>query len=281
MSGTVFAVVILAAALHATWNALVKGGADKAAAMGAVVMGQGVFGVVVLAFAGLPGAACLPYLAAGVALHMGYQLFLIMAYRIGDLTQVYPIARGVAPLLVAVVSVGVLGVEFSRSELIAMGMISIGIASISLVRRRDGLLQGKATGLALITGVFIASYSITDGQGARLGGTALGYYGVMSVLDALLFAATLRVARPGLLGRSLRHRRHLFLGGGASFVAYALVVWSFTQAPIALVTALRETSILFALGIGVFVLREPLNLGKVLSTALTLAGVIFLRLGRG
>lgn len=280
MTGLVFAVVILAAALHAAWNALVKGGADKSAAMVAVVVGQGLFGAALLPFVPFPAAESWPYLAGSVVLHMLYQVFLMQSYRFGDLTQVYPIARGVAPLLVALTSAFILGVTFSSLEIAAVAMISIGIASVSLVRRGDGMVQGKAAILALITGCFIAAYSVTDGLGARQAGTALGYYGVLSALDAVIFAGLARIWKPGLLGRSIALKRTLFLGGGASFIAYALVVWAFTQAPIALVTALRETSIIFALMIGVFLLGERLSLAKVLSTALTLAGAVLLRVSR-
>jgi Predicted permease, DMT superfamily len=280
MTGTVFAVVMLAAALHAAWNALVKGGADKSASMVAVVLGQGLFGAMLLPFVAFPAPESWPFLLGSVVLHMLYQVFLIQSYHFGDLTQVYPVARGVAPLLVALASALLLGVTFSGMEMAAVAMISIGIASVSLVRRGDGMLQGKAVVLALITGGFIAAYSVTDGQGARLAGTALGYFGVLSALDAVIFAGFARAFRPGLLTRSLKLKRGLLLGGGASFTAYALVVWAFTQAPIALVTALRETSIIFALMIGVFVLGERLSLAKVLSTALTLAGAVLLRVGR-
>lgn len=280
MSGTVFAVVLLAAALHAGWNALVKGGADKAAAMAAVVIGQGAAAILLLPFAPIPDPACWPYLLGGVLLHLGYQLFLMKSYSIGDLTQVYPIARGVAPLIVAGVSVLLLGVRFSQVELLAMGLISVGIASISLTRRADGLFQVKAAGLALITGMFIASYSLVDGQGARIAGTALGFFALLSILNTVGFVLVAAVARPGLVRRGLAMRRMALFGGGASFLAYLLVVWGFTQAPIALVTALREVSIVFALILGVTILREPVNLAKVASTALTLSGALLLRLGR-
>lgn len=284
MTGFVFCIVLVAAALHAIWNALVKGGADKSAAMGAVILGQGLLGALLLPFATLPDAAtllaALPWLLGGVVLHLGYQVFLIQSYRFGDLTQVYPIARGVSPLLVAGGSVLLLGTTFSQGELLALGMISIGIASISLVRQGDGLLQGRAAVLALVTGCFIAAYSLVDGQGARIAGTSLGFYGLLSSLNALAFAAGARALRPGLLTRAVALRRNLLLGGGASFTAYALVVWAFTQAPIALVTALRETSIIFALLIGVFILKERLSLAKVVSTVITLTGAILLRLNR-
>lgn len=280
MSGFVFLVVMLAALLHATWNALVKGGSDKSAAMTAVVMGQGLSGLLLLPFAPQLDWSCWPYLLAGIGLHLGYQLFLIQAYKIGDLTQVYPIARGASPLLVALGTALFFGVTFSQTELLAMAMISVGIASIALVRRADGNFNMAAAGLALITGLFIAAYSIVDGQGARIAGTALGFFGTLTAANALGFALVARVARPGLLRRAASLWRLAILGGAASFTAYVLVVWAFTQAPIALVTALRECSIVFALIIGVTFLNERLDLKKVASTALTLAGAILLRMSR-
>ena len=135
--------------------------------------------------------------------------------------------------------------------------------------------------LALTTGCFIASYSLIDGLGAREAGTALGYYGWLTIGNALAFGAITAVVRPSALKWVPPQALRLTLiGGGASYAAYALVVWSFTQAPIALVTALRETSIVFALLIGVFVLREKLSLAKVVSTMIVLAGVLMTRLGR-
>ncbi len=279
MTGAVFAAVLLAAMLHAVWNALVKGGDDKAACMVAVVVGQGIAGALALPFAAAPAREAWPLMGLSVALHLGYQVFLVKAYRIGDLTQVYPIARGIAPLLVALGSMMLLGATFSGAQLLAILLISTGIGSISLVRRADGLFQGRAALFAAMTGVFIAAYSINDGHGARLAGTAIGFYGWTACLNAAFALAAGRL-RPGLLGKALALRRSLLIGGGASFLAYVIVVWAFTQAPIALVTALRETSIIFALFIGVFALREPLNLAKVFSTALTLAGAILLRVAR-
>ena len=280
MTGTVFAIVMLAALLHAIWNAMVKGGADKAASMTAVIVGQGLFGLVLLPFAGVPAPEVWPWLLAGVVLHLGYNVFLIQAYRIGDLTQVYPIARGASPLLVVIGTALFFHQTFSTFELASILIISVGIASTSLARKADGLFQGKAALLALITGGFIAGYSIIDGHGARLAGSALGFYGWLAAIDGIAFLAGWAVVRPTVIRDALRLRKHFFLGGGASFTAYLLVVWAFTQAPIALVTALRETSIVFALLIGVTVLRERISLAKVVSTAMTLTGAIMLRLNR-
>ena len=281
MTGTVYLAVLLAALLHAGWNAAIRGASDRAAGLAAVVAGQGLLGLGLLPFVPVPSAGVWPWLLPGVALHLGYNVFLLWAYKLGDLTQVYPIARGVSPLLVALGTAAILGARFSALQLAGLCMISLGIASISLVRHRDGTFQGTAALVALGTGVFIAGYSIVDGQGARIGGSALGYFAWLTMLDGLLFALAARAVRPGLVTRAFSRPRHVVLGGGASFLAYVIVVWAFTQAPIALVTALRETSVIFALVIGVTVLGERLSLVKVAATFSTLAGAILLRLAKG
>ena len=281
METSVFLIVLLAALLHATWNAVVKGGADKHLGMTAVVLGHIPISIIAILFVPLPGIASWPYFLAGIVLHIGYQLFLLNSYRFGDLTQVYPIARGTAPILVALISVLLLGVTLTTSQLLPVFMIAIGIMSLTLVRQRDGLRNPRAAILAFITGCFIAGYSLNDGLGARAAGTAVGFYAWLSLVNAILFAGIMRVMKPGLLSRvTTEGRRAFLLGGPASFAAYALVVWAFTQAPIALVTALRETSIIAALLIGVFFLKERLDLAKVASTVITLSGAILLRLAR-
>jgi drug/metabolite transporter (DMT)-like permease len=278
---TVFLAVIGAAVLHATWNALVKGGSDKLVSLCAVMLGHIPFALVAILVAPPLEADALPYLAAGIGLHLGYQLFLLFSYSTGDLTQVYPIARGSAPLIVALVSITVLGVTLSGLELFAVLIIGIGIVSLALVRRADGLRNGKAALYALITGCFIAGYSLVDGLGARAGGTSLGYFGWLALGNAIALGAIVAVRAPQTYGKLWRNGQWLFwFGGGASFIAYAIVTWAFTQAPIALVTALRETSIVFALLIGVVILKERLDLAKVLSTMTVLIGAALLRLVR-
>lgn len=281
MSTDVFIIVMLAALLHAFWNALVKGGSDKLLNMVAVVLGHIPLAIVALFFVDAPEPGSWPYLISGVFLHAGYQLFLVHAYRVGDLTQVYPIARGTAPLLVALVSVVFLGVALSLFELLAIFTIAAGIMSICLVKQHHGVTSHGAAGLALITGCFIAAYSLVDGIGAREASTSLGYFSWLAIGNAVVMLIASLFMRPGILSDVVTSRKMvLFIGGGASYIAYALVIWSFTQAPIALVTALRETSIVFALLIGVFHLKERLSLVKVLSTMATLSGAIMLRFAR-
>jgi drug/metabolite transporter (DMT)-like permease len=277
----VFLAVITAAVLHAVWNAIVKGGADKHLNMTALVLGNIPIAIVILPFVPGPAPESWPYLAAGIVLQVCYQLFLLAAYRVGDLTQVYPIARGIAPLLVAGVSVLFLGVHLDSIELIAVLTIGVGIISMSIVRRQDGLRNIKAVQFACLTGCFIAAYSLVDGMGARLAGTALGYYGWLAIGNAIVFAAIMEITRPGLMRAIPSRAKAVFIiGGNASFVAYAIVIWAFTQAPITLVTALRETGIIFALLIGVFFLKEKLDLAKVISVMVILTGVALLRLSK-
>lgn len=279
MSLSVMSIVLLAAMLHATWNFLVKNTDDKFLSMGAVVLGHTPFALAAIICSPSPSIESLPYLVAGALLHVGYQLFLLSSYRIGDLSQVYPLARGIAPLIVAAVSVTALGVRLTGIELAAIVVIGTGITSLTLVRRGDGLRNGRAVFFSLMTGGCIAAYSLVDGIGAREAGTALGFYGWLSLINGLIFAAIMRWIRPGTVSKIVTNQWPLALkGGGASFLAYAMVIWAFTMAPIALVTALRETSIIFAMLLGVFVLKERLDLAKVLSTALTLLGMVMLRL---
>lgn len=272
---------LLAAVLHAIWNALAKRAPDKHLSMAGVIIGHLPFAVVGLMFVPMPDPACWPYLIASLVFHFGYQVFLLNSYRIGDLTQVYPVARGIAPLIVAVISVTVLGVVLGWQEIAAIVLIGTGLLSLGLARGHGGARNPKAAVLAAITGCFIAGYSLVDGLGARVAGTAVGFYGWSAVGNALIFTVFIRVNKPGTLGRLLTEGRFvLIVGGAASYFAYVLVVWGFMQAPIALVTALRETSIIFALFIGVFFLNERLDLTKVLSTFVTLIGAILMRFAR-
>lgn len=281
MTSTVFIAVLFAAALHATWNALVKGGSDKELNLAAVIIGHAPLGLMTMILMPLPASASWPYIIIGIALHFGYQLFLLSSYKIGDLTQVYPIARGSAPLIVAGVSIIFLGVHLMPLELLAVCIIAAGILSLSFVRQKDGLRNTRAALLAFITGCFIAGYSLIDGLGARLAETAFGFYGWLAFGNAVIFALYFAIKRPSVLPKILGEGRKVcIIGGTASYVAFSIVIWAFTQAPIALVTALRETSIVFALLFGVFFLKERLDLKKVLSTMLTLLGAALLSLSK-
>ncbi len=281
MAPVVILTTLIAAALHATWNAMAKGAADKHLSMAGVIIGHVPLAFIGLMFVPVPDPACWPYLVGSLVFHFGYQVFLLNAYRMGDFTQVYPVARGIAPLIVAFVSVAVLGVTLGGLEVLAIVLIGTGLLSLGMVRSQSGARNPQAALLAAMTGCFIAGYSLIDGLGARVAGTAVGFYGWSAIGNAVVFALYLRIARPGTLRRLWPEGRFvLIIGGAASYTAYVLVVWGFTQAPIALVTALRETSIVFALIIGVIVMKERLDLVKLASTFLTVAGAVLMRFAR-
>lgn len=276
----VFCLVLFAASLHASWNALVKSTGDKVISMTAVTLGHAPLAIVAIPFVPFPAQESWPLLAASVVVHTCYQLSLMVAYRLGDFTQVYPIARGSGPALVGIVSILFLGVILRGHHMVAITLIVCGIFCLALLKQTNGLRSPKAVGAALLTGCFIAGYSLLDGLGARAAGSAIGYVAWMTLINAFVFSILIGIFnRKALIGVFKEGQKTLWLGGSASVFAYALVVWAMTQAPIALVTALRETSTVFALFIGVIFLNERLTAGKVLAVLLVLAGVITLRSG--
>lgn len=281
METHVFFAVLFAALLHAGWNALVKGGSVKHMQMAAVVLGHFPAALLCLLILPAPAPESWPWIIAGIALHGLYQIFLVQAYQLGDFSQVYPLARGSAPLMVAGISVLFLGVVLSSGEWLAVGLIGIGIISLALVRKGDGLRAPKAATLALITGVFIAGYTVADGIGARLSDSPVAFYAWISIGNVVSFSLYMMLHHPGdLRSYTTAHLRVSLVGGTASFAAFAISIWAFTQAPIALVAALRETSIAFALLVGVFVFKERLDLTKVFATMCTLGGAALLKLGK-
>ncbi|HPE60929.1 MAG: EamA family transporter [Thiothrix sp.] len=280
MSLIVTLVVLLAALLHAGWNVLVKSSNDKLMGISAMVYGHIPYALLALLFVPLPDSAAWPWIIGSVLAHTGYQITLYQAYQLGDLSQVYPLARGVAPLLVALASVFLIGETLTWHELLAVLLIGGGLVMLALLRSRDGHIDSRVGLLSLATGVFIATYSTMDGIGARLAQTAVGYYALASLVNPLVWSVYLHFRRPGLV-RVLftNHLSFTLRAGAASYSAYAMVVWAFTQAPLALVTALRETSILFAMLLGLVFLKEKIGPRRLLAAAIIFSGVILLRLG--
>jgi drug/metabolite transporter (DMT)-like permease len=276
---TVFLAVLGAALMHAGWNAIVKVGLDRFSSILLMSMVQGAMALVLLPFFAVPLAAAWPWVAASALLHIGYKLFLIRAYEHGDLSQVYPLARGTAPLIVALVGAVYLGESMTAGKTAAVVAIALGVIVMS--RNGGGLdrLSGKALLYALGTACFTASYTLVDGVGARIAETASGYVLWMFAGDALgLTGFALATRGRGALGRLLPAWRSGIAAGALSLGAYWIAIWAFTLAPLALVAALRETSVLFAMLIGVFVLGERANRWRWVSAGLILTGVGLMRL---
>ena len=278
MSLTVFIVVIFAAFLHATWNAMVKNEKDKYLAVSGIVFGHVPASIVVIFLIPSPSVESIPYIILSAILHNGYQWFLLSAYKFGDYTKVYPIARGSAPIFVSIVSLIFFAVVLSRFELLGIAVICLGILSLSF-QDATSVTNRKAIIYALITGSFIMSYSITDGYGARISASILSYMGWSFILNAFLFAILLNfMKQPGIITRVAKDGKFIFfVGGTISYLVYAIIVWGFTQAPIPVVTALREISIVFALLIGTFFLKEKFTYLKTTAVLTIFFGVILLK----
>lgn len=281
MEPVVFMAVLLAAAFHAGWNALVKIDLDRFLSVTLISVSACIVAAPMLPFVAIPHAATWPWLLFSICLHTGYKLFLIQAYRIGDLGQVYPIARGAAPLIVSIVMLFVFGETLTPAAMVGVAMLVTGVCLMSIRGGRDrARLEKKAISFALVTSAFIAGYTVTDGLGARLNGDAHGYAVWLFVLDGLTMLGIM-VALRGWRGlATLRpYWRSGLAGGTMSLGAYWIVIWATTLAPIALVSALRESSVLFAAAISVLILREPLTRWRVLSALAIVTGILATRMG--
>ncbi len=278
MTTGVFAMVLGAALLHAAWNALVKVNTDRLIMVAIMMISQTAVAMLVVPFVAFPTPASWPYIWASTALHTAYYVFLVMAYRYGDLSHVYPIARGSAPLIVAVVSVGIVGETLGRQATLSVVHIALGIMSLTLTRGASGFREPRAILYALGTGVFIAGYTVVDGLGARLADSAQSYIFWLNLLDGIpITLLALYLRRDQVFVQARTSWKLGLLAGLVSMLAYWIVVWAMTQAPMALVSAVRETSMVFAVLFGVFFLRERLNLARLASTTITLVGAVMLK----
>ena len=283
MDDAVFAAVLAAALMHAGWNAVVKVGLDRFSSVLLLSLVQSGLALALLPFFPLPAAPSWPWLAASALLHTGYKLFLIRAYEHGDLSQVYPLARGTAPLIVALVGATLLGEAPTLGKALAVASIGLGVVLMSAEGRNAGgtarpAASRKALAWALGTAAFTASYTLVDGVGARLSGTASGFTLWMFVGDGLgMLAFALKARGQHALPRLLPAWRSGLAAGAMSLGSYWIAIWAFTRAPIALVAALRETSVLFAMLIAVFLLGERAGPRRWCAAALVTAGVMLMR----
>jgi phosphonate utilization associated putative membrane protein len=274
--------VLLGAALHASWNVLVKSAGDKTVDTALVHFLGALVAVPLLLWVGLPRIEAAPFIAASLVIHIGYYIALAGAYEHGELGMTYPIMRGLAPLLVA------LGETPTATAWMGTVAITVGVTLVGLAHPGEALHHRKALAFALANAAIIATYTFVDGLGVRTevaaGGNALRYVMILFVLDGLPYPLLVWLRRTPQQRRSIvayaRQRWPMAtLGGLASIGSYSIALWAMTQAPVASVAALRETSVLFAALLGTWLLKERFGLQRAVGTLVVVAGVVSLRLG--
>lgn len=274
----VFLAVLGAAFLHALWNALIKLGTSKLGTMVILSVIEVPIGLFVVAISPPINPAAIPWVIAAGCTHFAYKFFLTYAYDRGDLSRVYPIARGAAPMIVALVGAVFLADAVSAQQYLAIAVLGSGI----LLMARGVFSQGedrKLLPFALGSAAATATYTLIDGMGGRISGAPGAYVAWVFVADGLIFTLGMLALR----GWDVlpRDRRAWMLGSAASLAsygAYAVSIWAMTLAPIAVVAALRETSILFAVLIGWLAFGEKMDRGKALAAGVIVAGVLLTRL---
>jgi drug/metabolite transporter (DMT)-like permease len=281
VDGFVFAAVLVAAAAHAGWNAAIKRGLDPLATTVLISLGAAVVAAAALPFTGLPAVAAWPWCLASILIHLVYFAALIESYRAGDMGQVYPIARGSAPLMTAIAATVLVGERLTLRGWCGILLLVAGVVLLSLRGGRAGdlaRLDRRAVGFALLTAVTICAYSVVDGVGARAAGSANAYsLALFAGIGPLMAVYALVRQGPGVFGTMARYPGTGLAGGAMQLGSYAVAIWAMTVAPIAMVAALRETSVLFGVLIAVVLLGEPLRASRIVAALSIVAGLVLIR----
>src|SRR5690242_11815101 len=280
MENAAFVAVVFAAACHAGWNALIKVGLDPLSTTTLISIGSGVVALVLLPAVGMPAWAAWPWLIASVAIHLIYFASLIESYRTGDLGQVYPIARGSAPLMTAAVATFLVGEKLSLIGWIGIVALVMGVLLLSARGGRDlTRIDRRAVGFALFTALTICAYSVIDGIGARHSANANAYSIWLFIgIAVVMVPYALYRDGPEVIPAMQSYWRRGFAGGALQVLSYGIAIWAMTVAPIAIVATLRETSVLFGAVIAVTALKEPLRAARIVAACLIVCGLIMIRL---
>ena len=279
MDNTVFVLVLFSAILHAVWNSMASKYKNKNVSIPAIVYGHVPACLVAVIILPMPSIESFPYIILSALIHQGYQNFLLTAYQMGKFTTVYPVARGFGPLVATIISIIFFGVYLKVFTLLSILLISAGVIFIGLFSK-SVLKNYKILYTSLGTGFFIGIYSVVDGYGARISMSAISYMSWVFIISALIFPIVLKIRKQkNILKKTLTEGKVVFwVGGFFSYIAYVITVWAFTKAPIPMVSALRESSIIFAIFIGYFYLKEKINIYKIISILLIFLGVVGLKI---
>jgi drug/metabolite transporter (DMT)-like permease len=272
-------IVLFAALLHASWNVIVKSGEDTLLTAVMITSAAAALAALALPFLSQPAAVSWPYIAASVSLQTLYYALLAAAYRRADMSHAYPIMRGSAPLIVAAVSAWLIGESVSGTRWLGIALICGGVLGLAAHAPVQTTHQRSASALALANACVIAGYTVIDGLGVRRSGAPAAYTLWIFLLTGIEMLLWISIWRRREFGAYVRGKWLQALAGGAgTLVSYVLALWAMTLAPVALVAALRETSILFATVISALVLKERVTLQRLAGTGLIIAGAVALRL---
>jgi drug/metabolite transporter (DMT)-like permease len=279
MSGTVFAALLFGALLSAIWNAIVKGGSNKYLHAVLVANSAALIAAILLPFLRQPAPQAWFYIAASALLQVVYYTLLAAAFRAGDMSHAYPIMRGTAPLLVSLVSGPLIGEALSLGKWIGVTMICGGVMGLAWEAHYRATTKTDVVKYASLNALIIAAYTVVDGIGVRLSGASSGYMKWILLLTALMLSIwTILTRRRELFSYAAGRWRVALVGGLATTTSYGIILWAMTQAPIAVVAALRETSMLFVLAIAVIVFKERVGLRRYGATVLIACGAAAIRI---
>ncbi|TVL93832.1 DMT family transporter [Streptomyces sp. SAJ15] len=276
MTPLVAAAVLVAAVTHASWNAIAHGIKDQLLAFTLVSGGGALCGLALLPFVPLPDGGAWPYLIASAVLHVVYYALLMRSFRLGDFGQMYPIARGTAPLVVTVLAAAFAGERPDGWQTAGVVVASAGLVGVALwgIRGSGARPHWPALAAAVATGLSIAGYTVVDGLGVRASGSSIGYIAWLMALEGLAVPAYALAVRRGSLPRQLRpFARRGLLGGALSVFAYSLVLWAQTRAPLAPIAALRESSIIVGAAIGTVLFKERFGGPRMVAAGLLVVGI--------
>ena len=275
MIATIALIVFSASFLHALWNSILKRATDRMLVFGFIALGHALPGLIVAIILPMPAIDCLPYIIASTMIHWGYYIFLTISYRYGDLSIVYPIARGLTPVLTALGAV--IWADEYLASLAWVGILIISTGIITLVLHRGGPSL-KALVPALMTSGFIAAYSLVDGLGIRLSDNPIAYISWLFTAEFLVVGFVYIRRHQRIQAAAISQFIPGILAGFLSAAAYALVLYAQTLAPLGIVSSLRETSVIFASLIGIFWFREGHVARRLLASGIVVAGIILISL---
>ncbi len=282
MDSYVFAAVLFAAACHAGWNAAIKTGLDPLSSTVLITTGSGIVSLLLMPWVGLPTLDAWPFVIASVVIHLFYFIGLSEAYQAGDLGQVYPLARGAAPLMTAGATTLLLGEILNPLGWLGIVALAVGVLLLSLRGGRakaERHLDRRAVLFALFTAVTISLYSVVDGLGGRSAIDPHPYTLAMFVGNALIVGVYFLLRRGVVALRPLPRLWKVGLFAGTlQLLSYGIVIWAMTKAPIAPVAALRETSVLFGAVLAFFLLKEPMKPARLAAAAMIVCGLVMIRL---